>query len=225
MWLPKKPLWAPSLSCSITVSVLLLVTPLLVFSLVGCTLGPQRSWFSFHSPWPWRVGFFSSYSLPVNEELDRPPNLEGSFILNSSLAHTLLAEETALQSLVVICVAKTCGSYLEMEKLFEIDVYEEGEPPMFHNGLCQSIYSTEGRFIMEMEKGNFYRTKDPDQALVFFLPFSVVMMVQYLYVPGALEYHAIGRAVVDYIDIVAQRHPFWYRSLGADHFMLSCHDW
>ncbi|GMP66445.1 hypothetical protein CsSME_00026808 [Camellia sinensis var. sinensis] len=100
MWLPKKPLWAPSLSYSITVSVLLLVTPLLVFSLVSCTLGPRRSWFSFHSPWPWRVGFFSSYSLPVNEELDRPPNLEGSFILNSSLAPTLLAEETALQSLV-----------------------------------------------------------------------------------------------------------------------------
>ncbi|KAI8008511.1 putative glycosyltransferase [Camellia lanceoleosa] len=112
-----------------------------------------------------------------------------------------------------------------MEKLFKIYVYEEGEPPMFHNGPCWSIYSTEGRFIMEMEKGNFYRTKDPDQALVFFLLFSVVMMVQYLYVPGALDYHAIGGAVVDYIDIVARRHPFWNRSLGADHFMLSCHDW
>ncbi|KAI8008838.1 putative glycosyltransferase [Camellia lanceoleosa] len=112
-----------------------------------------------------------------------------------------------------------------MEKLFKIYVYEEGEPPMFHNGPCRSIYSTEGWFIVEMEKGNFYRTKDPDQALVFFLPFSVVMMVQHLYVPGALEYHAIVRAVVDYIDIVARRHPFWNRSLGADHLMLSCHDW
>ncbi|XP_057460515.1 probable glycosyltransferase At5g03795 isoform X1 [Actinidia eriantha] len=116
-------------------------------------------------------------------------------------------------------------SYLEMEKLFKIYVYDEGEPPIFHNGPCRSIYSTEGRFIMEMEKGDFYRTKDPDEALVFFLPFSVVMMVQYLYVPGALEYHAIGRTVADYIDIVSQRHPFWNRSLGADHFMLSCHDW
>ncbi|GFZ05199.1 exostosin family protein [Actinidia rufa] len=65
-------------------------------------------------------------------------------------------------------------SYLEMEKLFKIYVYDEGEPPIFHNGPCRSIYSTEGRFIMEMEKGNFYRTKDPDEALVFFLPFSVV---------------------------------------------------
>ncbi|KAI8007766.1 putative glycosyltransferase [Camellia lanceoleosa] len=109
-----------------------------------------------------------------------------------------------------------------MEKLFKIYVYEEGEPPKFHNGPCRSIYSTEGWFIVEIEKGNFYMTKDPDQALVFFLPFSVVMMVQHLYVLGALEYHAIGRAVVDYIDIVARRHPFWNRSLGTDHLMLSC---
>ncbi|KAI8552227.1 hypothetical protein RHMOL_Rhmol06G0250000 [Rhododendron molle] len=116
-------------------------------------------------------------------------------------------------------------SYLEMEKLFKIYVYEEGELPMFHTGPCRSIYSSEGRFIMEMEKGNFYRTKDPDEALVYFLPFSVVMMVQYLYVPGAHEYHAIGHTVADYVDVVSQRHPFWNQSLGADHFMLSCHDW
>ncbi|KAF7140757.1 hypothetical protein RHSIM_Rhsim06G0180200 [Rhododendron simsii] len=116
-------------------------------------------------------------------------------------------------------------SYLEMEKLFKIYVYEEGELPMFHTGPCRSIYSSEGRFIMEMEKGNFYRTRDPDEALVYFLPFSVVMMVQYLYVPGAHEYHAIGHTVADYVGVVSQRHPFWNRSLGADHFMLSCHDW
>lgn len=112
-----------------------------------------------------------------------------------------------------------------MEKLFKIYVYEEGELPMFHTGPCTSIYSSEGRFIMEMERGNFYRTEDPDEAMVYFLPFSVVTMVQYLYVPGAHEYHAIGRTVADYVDVVSQRHRFWNRSLGADHFMLSCHDW
>ncbi|XP_021890001.1 probable glycosyltransferase At3g07620 [Carica papaya] len=116
-------------------------------------------------------------------------------------------------------------SYLEMEKMFKIYVYEEGEPPMFHNGPCKSIYSTEGRFINEMEKGKFHRTKNPDEALVYFLPFSVVMMVQYLYVPESTNTHSIGRAVVDYITLIANRYPFWNRSLGADHFMLSCHDW
>ncbi|CAN4096676.1 unnamed protein product [Withania somnifera] len=116
-------------------------------------------------------------------------------------------------------------SYLEMEKNFKVYVYEEGEPPIFHNGPCRSIYSTEGRFIHEMEKGSLYRTKDPDEALVYFLPFSIVVMVQYLYVPGAHDMHAIGNSVTDYIKVISERHSFWNRSLGADHFMLSCHDW
>ncbi|XVF31950.1 hypothetical protein REPUB_Repub17cG0039300 [Reevesia pubescens] len=116
-------------------------------------------------------------------------------------------------------------SYLEMEKLFKIYVYQEGEPPIFHNGPCRSIYSSEGRFIHELEKGKFYRTEDPDEALVYFLPFSVVMLVQYLYEPETFNTDAIGRAVVDYIDVIARKHPYWNRSLGADHFMLSCHDW
>ncbi|GMJ00336.1 hypothetical protein HRI_003702800 [Hibiscus trionum] len=116
-------------------------------------------------------------------------------------------------------------SYLEMEKLFKIYVYKEGEPPIFHNGPCRSIYSSEGRFIHELEKGEFYRTQDPDEALVYFLPFSVVMLVHYLYEPETSNTDAIGRAVVDYVDVIAGKHPYWNRSLGADHFMLSCHDW
>lgn len=112
-----------------------------------------------------------------------------------------------------------------MEKLFKIYVYEEGDPPIFHNGPCKSIYSTEGRFIHEMEKGNNYRTHDPEEALVYFLPFSVVMMVHYLYVPDSHDTKAIKLAVTDYINVISDKHPFWNRSLGADHFMLSCHDW
>lgn len=112
-----------------------------------------------------------------------------------------------------------------MERLFKIYVYEEGEPPMFHDGPCTSIYSTEGRFIHEMEKGKLYRTRNPEEALVYFLPLSVVRMVHYLHVPGAHHIDGIGLAVADYVDIIANRHPFWNRSQGSDHFMLSCHDW
>lgn len=116
-------------------------------------------------------------------------------------------------------------SYLEMEKLFKIYVYNEGDRPIFHNGLCKSIYSTEGRLIHEIEKGTLYKTEDPEEALVYLLPFSVVMMVQYLYVPGAREIHAIENTVTDYINVISQNHRYWNRSQGADHFMVSCHDW
>lgn len=112
-----------------------------------------------------------------------------------------------------------------MEKVLKIYVYEEGEPPIFHDGPCKSIYSTEGSFIHEMERGKLFRTSDPDKALVYFLPFSVTMMVEYLYVPDSRNVDAIGRVVTDYVNLISIKYPFWNRSLGADHFMLSCHDW
>ncbi|KAK7410949.1 hypothetical protein VNO78_02200 [Psophocarpus tetragonolobus] len=118
-------------------------------------------------------------------------------------------------------------SYLEMEKVFKIYVYEEGEPPLFHNGLNKDIYATEGRFLNEMEKGRYYRTYDPDEAFVYYLPFSVVMLVEYVYDHASYNYNLdhLGLVVKDYIQIISHKHPFWNRSLGYDHFMLSCHDW
>uniref|UniRef100_A0ACD5U8T2 Uncharacterized protein n=1 Tax=Avena sativa TaxID=4498 RepID=A0ACD5U8T2_AVESA len=116
-------------------------------------------------------------------------------------------------------------SYLEMEKLFKIYVYEEGEPPVFHDGPCRSIYSTEGRFIYAMEMENRMRTRDPELAHVFFLPFSVVKMVKMIYEPNSHDMSPLRRTIFDYIDVLSTKYPFWNRSLGADHFMLSCHDW
>lgn len=116
-------------------------------------------------------------------------------------------------------------SYLEMEKQFKVFVYEEGEPPLFHNGPCKSIYSMEGNFIHEIEMNSQFRTRDPQKAHVFFLPFSVTMLVRYVYVRDSHDFGPIRQTVIDYVDVVSGRYPFWNRSLGADHFMLSCHDW
>nr|CAB3452199.1 unnamed protein product [Digitaria exilis] len=116
-------------------------------------------------------------------------------------------------------------SYLEMEKLFKVYVYEEGEPPVFHDGPCRSIYSTEGRFIYSMEMESRLRTSDPDLAHVFFLPFSVVKMVKMIYEPNSHDMGPLKRTVSDYISVLSNKYPYWNRSLGADHFMLSCHDW
>ncbi|KAK7245009.1 hypothetical protein RIF29_39839 [Crotalaria pallida] len=116
-------------------------------------------------------------------------------------------------------------SYIEMEKKFKVFVYEEGEPPVFHNGPCKSIYSMEGNFIHAIEMNDRFRTRDPEKAHVYFLPFSVAMMVQFVYVRDSHDFGPIRKTVVDYVDVIAGRYPFWNRSLGADHFMLSCHDW
>ncbi|XP_057534945.1 probable glycosyltransferase At5g03795 [Amaranthus tricolor] len=116
-------------------------------------------------------------------------------------------------------------SYLEMEKRFKVYVYEEGEPPLFHNGPCKSIYSTEGNFIHLLEINNQFRTKKPEKAHVFFLPLSVVMMVHYVYRRDSHDFGPIRHTMRDYVKVISSKYPYWNRSLGADHFMLSCHDW
>ncbi|XP_013626452.1 PREDICTED: probable glycosyltransferase At5g03795 [Brassica oleracea var. oleracea] len=116
-------------------------------------------------------------------------------------------------------------SYLEMEKQFKIFVYKEGEPPLFHDGPCKSIYSMEGNFIYEMERDTHFRTNNPDKAHAFYLPLSVVKMVRYVYQRDSHDFGPIRRTVRDYIDLVSDRYPYWNRSIGADHFILSCHDW
>lgn len=112
-----------------------------------------------------------------------------------------------------------------MEKEFKVFVYEEGDPPMFHNGPCKDIYAIEGNFIHAMELSTQFRTRDPHKAHVFFLPFSVVMMVQFVHIPDSHTLGPIKNTVIDYVDVIASKHPFWNRSQGTDHFMVACHDW
>ncbi|KAG9158486.1 hypothetical protein Leryth_016144 [Lithospermum erythrorhizon] len=117
-------------------------------------------------------------------------------------------------------------SYAEMEKRLKVYVYEEGELPIVHDGPCKDIYSSEGRFIHEMEHGTHkFRTKKPHSAYLFFMPFSVTWMVKYIYKPNTFDVTPLKQFVSDYVRIISSKHPFWNRSSGADHFMLSCHDW
>ena len=111
-----------------------------------------------------------------------------------------------------------------MEKQFKIFVYKEGELPLFHDGPCRLLYTMEGQFINKMEVNKKFRTHNPEKAHVFYLPYSVTRMVQYIWVPGT-PMKRLGRLVLDYVNVIAEKHPYWNRSLGADHFMLSCHDW
>ncbi|KAK8371309.1 hypothetical protein V6Z12_A01G237900 [Gossypium hirsutum] len=116
-------------------------------------------------------------------------------------------------------------SYMEMEKQFKVFVYKEGEPPVFHDGPCKSIYSMEGNFIYQMDVNTKFRTNDPEKAHAFYLPFSVAKMVQFVYLRDSRDFGPIRRTVIDYVNVVSEKYPYWNRSLGADHFMLACHDW
>lgn len=115
-----------------------------------------------------------------------------------------------------------------MEKRLKVYVYDEGEPPIMHDGPCKDLYTSEGRFIQEMEhgeEGRRFRTWDASRAHVYYMPFSVTRMVTYLYNPQSYDVAPLKKFVGDYVRVISNKHPFWNRTQGADHFMLSCHDW
>ncbi|KAK8543240.1 hypothetical protein V6N12_015803 [Hibiscus sabdariffa] len=118
-------------------------------------------------------------------------------------------------------------SHIEMVKRFKIWVYEEGERPLVHAGPLKHIYAAEGQFISEMDGRNSpFVAHHPNEAHVFFLPVSVAYIVKYVYMPiTTYDRERLVRIVTDYIKVVANKYPFWNRTNGADHFMLSCHDW
>ncbi|OIT02334.1 PREDICTED: probable glycosyltransferase At3g42180 [Nicotiana attenuata] len=121
-------------------------------------------------------------------------------------------------------------SYIEMMKRFKVWTYKEGDLPMVHNGPMKEIYAIEGHFIGEMEtekaRPNFLASH-PDEAHAFFIPISVVYIVEYLFIPGTNHIFRakLQRVVEDYIHVISNKYPYWNRSNGADHFILSCHDW
>ena len=117
-----------------------------------------------------------------------------------------------------------------MMKRFKVWTYNEGEQPLVHGGPLNHIYAIEGQFIDEIERDRSpFRASHPEEAHVFFLPFSIANIVNYVYMPitSKIDFHRdrLQSIVMDYIKVVADKHPYWNRSSGADHFMLSCHDW
>ncbi|BBG95534.1 Exostosin family protein [Prunus dulcis] len=117
-------------------------------------------------------------------------------------------------------------SHIEMEKRFRIWTYKEGEPPLFQEGPMNDIYSIEGQFMDELSGESPFSAKDADEALAFFLPVSVVNIVRYVYRPYTTYSRVrLQNVIEDFIGIVSKRYPYWKRSNGADHFLVSCHDW
>lgn len=118
-------------------------------------------------------------------------------------------------------------SHIEMEKNFKVWAYKEGELPIFHGGPMNNIYSSEGQIMDEIEsQKSRFLAQNPDEAIVFFLPVSVVSIRRYVY-RSRTDYdrRIIQDVVTDYIGVLSNKYPYWNRSSGADHFFVSCHDW
>lgn len=114
-----------------------------------------------------------------------------------------------------------------MEKRFRVWTYKEGDLPLFHKGPMNDIYSIEGQFIDELGSSKSpFSASSPDEAAAFFLPVSIVNIIRFVYRPYTnYSRDRLQNIVKDYINLVSSNHPYWNRTNGGDHFLISCHDW
>ncbi|RVW22476.1 putative glycosyltransferase [Vitis vinifera] len=95
-----------------------------------------------------------------------------------------------------------------------------------HDGPSNGIYAIEGQFMDDIESGkSHFLARRPDEANAFYIPMSLTKIVHFIYEPPHYYGKWIPRLVTDYINFVADKYPYWNRSKGADHFLVSCHDW
>ncbi|CAA7402784.1 unnamed protein product [Spirodela intermedia] len=116
-------------------------------------------------------------------------------------------------------------SYDLMESLLKVYIYKEGEQPIFHQPELTGIYSSEGWFMRHMEGSRRFLVEEPRQAHLFYMPFSSHFLQMQLYVPDSHSHDNLIEFLQKYVSTIAAKYPFWNRTDGADHFLVSCHDW
>ncbi|CAI9772082.1 unnamed protein product [Fraxinus pennsylvanica] len=95
-------------------------------------------------------------------------------------------------------------NYEEMEKRFKVYIYPDGNPNTYY----QTPRKLTGKYA-----------NDPDQADLFFIPISCHKMRG-----KGISYENMTVIVQNYVESLMFKYPYWNRTLGADHFFVTCHD-
>lgn len=114
--------------------------------------------------------------------------------------------------------------YAEMNSTLKIFVYPHKRDDPFASALLPAAgdpggnYASESYFKKSIFKSHFI-TKDPNQAHLFFLPFSVAALRN----DRRVGVGGIKGFVKGYVSRISREYPFWNRSGGADHFYVCCY--
>lgn len=114
--------------------------------------------------------------------------------------------------------------YKEMKRRFKIYVYPHRQDEPFANVLLPvdfepgGNYASESYFKKVLLKSQFM-TNDPNEADLFFLPFSIARLRH----DPRIGVGGIQDFIRDYNLNISQRYPYWNRTGGADHFYVACH--
>ncbi|KAJ9174981.1 hypothetical protein P3X46_013570 [Hevea brasiliensis] len=111
-------------------------------------------------------------------------------------------------------------NYARMERDFKVFEYPEAEPSMYFFALedLRGQYASEGHFFHNL-RASIFLTDDPDKAHLFFIPISCQIMAEEGY-----SHQDMDRTIKNYIKNLISEYPYWNRTLGADHFLVACHD-
>ncbi|KAK7412174.1 hypothetical protein VNO78_03624 [Psophocarpus tetragonolobus] len=109
--------------------------------------------------------------------------------------------------------------YETMEEELKVFVYPDGDPDTyFHTARkLTGKYASEGYFFKNIRESPFL-THDPLRAHLFFLPISCHKMRA-----KGLSDQRIIDEVDKYVHHLKFKYPYWNRTLGADHFFVTCH--
>lgn len=114
--------------------------------------------------------------------------------------------------------------YKEMNRSLKIYVYPHKKNEPFANILLaiddepSGNYASESYFKKSLFKSHFI-TKDPKEADLFYLPFSITNMRN----DKRVGVGGIQDFVKEYVVEISEKYPYWNRSGGADHFYVACH--
>ncbi|GAV69546.1 Exostosin domain-containing protein [Cephalotus follicularis] len=109
-----------------------------------------------------------------------------------------------------------------MEKEFRVFVYPDGDVSWYHHKLSRLItgkYTSEGYFFKNIRESTQFITNDPDEAHLFFIPVSCYDISLKI-----STCHDMTRTLDEYVHSIIVEYPYWNRTLGADHFFVTCHD-
>ncbi|KAL8047055.1 hypothetical protein ABFX02_08G213600 [Erythranthe guttata] len=111
-------------------------------------------------------------------------------------------------------------NYERMRSRFKVYVYSDGDPNTYYQTprKLTGKYASEGYFFQNLRESNFV-TDDPDRADLFFIPISCHKMRG-----KGISYENMTKIVQDYVESLISKYPYWNRTLGTDHFFVTCHD-
>ncbi|PKA63874.1 putative glycosyltransferase [Apostasia shenzhenica] len=162
---------------------------------------------------------------PLKPSVRRKPDEELIYAKTEIERPPIVSDDPELYAALFRNISVFKRSYELMERILKVYIYSEGPRPIFHTPQLKGIYASEGWFMKLMEENRRFAVREPNEAHLFYLPYSARQLEEALYKPNSHDMKPLLVFLKNYVDMLSVKYPFWNRTKGADHFIVACHDW